>query len=469
MIVGGQEVDSPQRLEVRNPFDGRVIDTVPLASPEHRERAVQIAQGGLRQMRALPAHERGAILLGVSRLLAEHAEETANLIAMESGKTVPEARVEVARAVQTFLLSAEEARRIHGETVPLEAAPGAEGKFGYYVREPVGVVLAITPFNFPLNLPAHKIGPALAAGCSVIFKPASATPLTGLRLGQMLLECGVPGPAISVLTGSSEVLGDPLVADPRIRKVSFTGSTAVGKHLATIAGLKRLTLELGGNSAVVIMADGDLQAAAERIKVGGYAHAGQVCISVQRVFVQRPVLADFLALLEPLVRGLKAGDQLLPDTDVGPLITEQAALETEQRIQQAVSEGAELVCGGQRKGSVITPAILTNVPEANYLYSEEAFAPLVVVGEFQTLEQAIQMVNSSHYGLQAGIYTRSVDTAFEFARRAEVGGVMVNEIPSFRADLMPYGGVKDSGLGREGVKYAVQEMTELKVVVWNLA
>lgn len=469
MIVGGEETGSDEIREVKNPYDGTVIDTVPAATHEHRERAVELALEGLAQMRSMPAHERGALLLRMSQLLEQRGPETAKLIAMESGKTVREAEVEVARAVQTFLLSAEEARRLQGETVPFDAAPGAESKFGYYVREPVGVVLAITPFNFPLNLPAHKIGPALAAGCSVIFKPASATPLTGLRLGQMLLECGLPPAALSVLTGPIEVLGDPLVGDPRIRKVSLTGSDAVGKHVTRVAGLKRLTLELGSNSAVVIMADADLQAAADRIKIGGYAQAGQVCISVQRVFVQRPAFQDFLSLMEPLVRGLKAGDQLLEETDVGPMIEERAAIEAEQRIQDAVNEGAELVCGGGRDGSVLEPAILTNVPEHNYLSCEEAFAPLIVVSEFQTLEQAIAKVNASRFGLQAGIYTRDLDTAFEFTRRAEVGGVMVNEVPTFRADLMPYGGVKDSGVGREGVKYAIDEVTELKVVVWNLA
>ncbi len=468
MIVAGQAVDRAERIAVRNPFDGSVIDTVPAATPDDREAAVQAAVEGCRTMRELPAHQRSTILARVAQRLEEHAAELARLIAGESGKTLREAAVEASRAVQTFSLSAAVARDITGETVPFDAAPGAERKIGFYLREPVGIVLAITPFNFPLNLPAHKIGPAIAAGCPVIFKPASATPLTGLRLGELLLDAGLPPQALSVLTGRGDAVGDPLAADPRIRKVSFTGSAAVGKHLTTIAGLKRLTLELGSDSAVLVMADADLEAAARRIAAGAYAQAGQVCISVQRVLVQRDAADDFLALFRPLVEGLRVGDQLLDETDVGPMIDDDAARATEARIAEAVQSGARLVCGGQRCGTLVTPAILTDVPRDCFLGCQEAFAPLVVLSVFDTLDEALRELNASAYGLQAGIYTRDVATAWAFVRQARVGGVLVNEVPTFRADLMPYGGVKDSGLGREGVKFAVREMTELKLVAFNL-
>jgi glyceraldehyde-3-phosphate dehydrogenase (NADP+) len=468
MIIAGQRVRGSRRMEVCNPYDGSVTDTVPLATADEREAAVQAAVAARPLMRALPAHERAAVLGRTSGLIEAHANELQRLIALESGKTIREAATEVARAVQTFRLSAAAALDITGETVPFDAAPGAERKMGFYLREPVGVVLAITPFNFPLNLPAHKIAPAIAAGCPVIFKPASATPLTGVRLGELLLEAGLPPQGISVLTGRVDVLGDPLVADERIRKVSFTGSAAVGKHLTTIAGLKRLTLELGSDSAVVVMADADLAAAAKRIVVGAYAQAGQVCISVQRLFVQRDVFDDFLALFQPLVEALRVGDQMLEETDVGPMIDEGAARQTEERLAQAVAGGARVLCGGQRNGTLVTPAILTNVPRDCFFGCEEAFAPLVILRPFDTLDEALAELNASAYGLQAGIYTRDLATAWAFIKGTEVGGVMVNEIPTFRADLMPYGGVKDSGLGREGPKFAVEEMTELKLVAFNL-
>ncbi|MFQ6098805.1 MAG: aldehyde dehydrogenase family protein, partial [Armatimonadota bacterium] len=336
MLIAGEWVDRTDKIEVRNPYDDSLIDTVPKAAAEDLDAAIESAQRGFAAMRTLPAHERADVLLRVSERLKADAEDLARLLAMEVGKTVREGRTEVARASTTFRWASEEAKRIHGETVPFDAAPGAENKVGFYVREPVGLVCAITPFNFPLNLAAHKLAPAFAAGCSVVLKPASVTPLADIRLGEILLN---------ILTGPGDVIGDSLVADERIRKVSFTGSAEVGKRIMKTAGLKKCTMELGSDSAVVLMDDCDLSAACERIKVGGYAVAGQVCISTQRVLVHERIYDEFLQTMLPLVEGLKAGDQLVESTDVGPMVTEQAAALTEQRIAEAVARGARVLCG----------------------------------------------------------------------------------------------------------------------------
>jgi len=468
MLIGGKWVEGEGHTEVLNPFDDSLIDTAPKASPQQVEEAVQSAERGFEVMRKMPACERSAILSRAAQLLTEHNDELGRLLAQEVGKTLNEGRTEAGRAAETFTLAAEEAKRIHGETVPYDAAAHGTNKMGFYIRVPIGIVCAITPFNFPLNLAAHKVGPAIAAGCSMILKPASLTPLSDLRMGELLLEAGLPPEGINVVTGSGEIVGEALVADERIRKVSFTGSAEVGKRIMATAGLKKCTMELGSNSAVVIMDDADLSGAADRIKVGGYAVAGQVCISTQRVVVHEAVFDEFMAELLPRVQGLKAGDQLDEATDVGPMNTRDIAAETEAQIREAVDGGAKLLCGGERDGAVVQPAILLDVPNDCFLGCSEAFAPLVSVTKFATLEDAIGIVNDSTYGLQAGIYTENIGNAFAFIKEAEVGGVMVNEVPTFRVDGMPYGGVKDSGLGREGPRYAIEDMTEIRVVAFNL-
>jgi glyceraldehyde-3-phosphate dehydrogenase (NADP+) len=468
MLIAGNWVESDGRIEVLNPFDDSVVDTVPQASAEQVEEAIQSAERGFEVMRKMPACERSDILNRTAELIREHNDELGTLLAQEVGKTLAEGRTEASRAAETFTLSAEEAKRIHGETVPYDAAAHGTNKMGFYIRVPIGIVCAITPFNFPLNLAAHKVGPAIAAGCSMILKPASVTPLADLRMGELLLEAGLPPEAINIVTGSGETVGEALVADERIRKVSFTGSAEVGKRIMRIAGLKKCTMELGSNSAVVIMDDADLSAAADRIKAGGYAVAGQVCISTQRVLVRDGVFDDFMAEQLPLVQALAAGDQLDEATNVGPMITRKIAGETEAQIQQAVDGGAKLLCGGERDGAVVQPAVLLDVPKDSFLGCSEAFAPLICVDRVSDIDEAIRLVNDSPYGLQAGIYTQNINNAFTFIKEAQVGGVMVNEVPTFRVDGMPYGGVKDSGLGREGPRFAIEDMTEIRVVAFNL-
>lgn len=468
MLIAGEWVGKSERIEVRHPYDGSLVDTVPAGDTGDIDRAILAAREGFAEMQRLPSHERSAILARCAGLLCERREDFAVTIAREVGKTIREARLEVGRAIQTFTLAAEEAKRIHGETIPLDSAPGSERKIGFYLRTPVGLIAAITPFNFPLNLVAHKVAPALAAGNAVVLKPATATPLSALRMAELLLQSGLPKKALNVVTGVGGAIGNALVTDPRIRMVTFTGSLEVGRQIAASAGLKKMTMELGSNSAVIVMDGADLAQAAARIAVGGYTLAGQVCISVQRVFVQEAVFESFLKELSSRVTSLKVGDPLDEATDMGPMISEGAAVKAEEWIQEAVDRGGRAAIRGSRKGSILQPAILTHVPRRCKIWSEEAFAPLVMVNPFATIDQAIEMVNDSKYGLQAGIFTRDLSTAFEAVKGLEVGGVIVNDVPTYRADLMPYGGVKDSGLGREGVRFAVEEMTELKMVAINL-
>ncbi|MGQ9631849.1 MAG: aldehyde dehydrogenase family protein [bacterium] len=468
MLIGGEWVDRDEVIEVRNPFDGSLIDAVPRANEDDVERAIQSAVRGFEIMRDLPAHQRSRILSKTAELIRERSEEFAVMIAKEVGKTIREARGEVSRAVQTFTLAAEEAKRICGETVPFDAAIGGERKMGFYIRVPVGVVLGITPFNFPLNLAAHKVAPALACGNSVILKPSSVTPLTDLMLGEVMLEAGLPGESLNIITGPGSSIGDLLISDPRIRMVTFTGSSEVGVEIMRKAGLKRTAMELGSNSAVIVMDDADLPSAASRILVGGYAVAGQVCISVQRVIVHERVYKDFLDELVPLVKGLKVGNQLDEATDMGPMISEDSAKRAEQWIGEAVEAGARGLLDAKRDGALLTPTVLIDVSTDMKVFREEAFAPFVVVMPCEDLDEGIRLVNDSKYGLQAGICTRDIGRAFEASKRIEAGGVMINDVPAFRVDLMPYGGMKESGIGREGPKYAVEEMTEMKLVCFNL-
>ncbi|MFQ5906756.1 MAG: aldehyde dehydrogenase family protein [bacterium] len=464
MLIAGQWIDKKEKIEVLNPYDGSVVDTVPSGCSRDLDEAIASAQSGLKEMSSLSAFDRYRILRRAAEIVEERADQIATTMAREVGKTIREARGEVSRAVETITLSSEEAKRIYGETIPFDAAPGGQTKMGFAIRVPVGVVAAISPFNFPLNLVCHKVGPALAAANSVVLKPASATPLSALLLAESLLEAGLPPNCLNVITGSGGTVGMSLVRDGRVRKVSFTGSLEVGREIAAEAGLKKLTMELGSNSCCIVMNDANLEKAAERIRVGGYALAGQVCVSVQRVLVQEDVFESFLAMLKRHVQSIRTGNPLDDSTDMGPMIDEQSAARAEEWVSEAQSKGAGLVAGGERTGTMLQPTILKNVPRGCRVWFKEAFAPVVAVNPFKTLEQAIEVANDSEYGLQAGIFTKDIGSALEAARRIEVGGVMINEIPTYRADLMPYGGVKGSGLGREGPRYAVKEMTELRVV-----
>lgn len=464
MLIAGREATAPGAIPVRNPLDGSIVGTVPEATAEHVERALASAVEGARLMERLSRFERAAILARASAALEERTDELARLLSLEVGKTIREARGEVRRAVQTFAVASEEARRVAGEIVPFDGAPTGRDRFGFYLRVPVGIVVAITPFNFPLNLAAHKVAPAIAAGNAVVLKPASATPLTDVELGKILVESGLPGEAISVLTGSGASVGNPLVCDPRPRMVTFTGSADVGRAIAARAGLKKLAMELGSNSAVVICESADVDAAAERSVMGAFALAGQVCISVQRVLVQETVFDEFLEKARAAAARLVVGDQLEESTDVGPMIDEENAERAVAWIDEAAGMGARVVCGGGRRGTLVDPAILTHVSDAARLWKDEAFAPVMAVRSFCSLDEAIGVVNASRYGLQAGVYSERLDEALRAAHELRCGGVMINDVPTFRVDLMPYGGEKDSGLGREGPRYAVEEMTEIRVV-----
>jgi acyl-CoA reductase-like NAD-dependent aldehyde dehydrogenase len=466
MWIGGQPVRTASPQDVLVPFDGSVAGTIYQASPEQVDAAIEAARQAFPAMRALTRHERSSILYKAHHLLAERHETMARAISSESGKPIREARGEVDRGLFTLLFSAEEAHRLHGDEVPMDAHPGARGKTGMTIREPLGVIAAITPFNFPLNLSLHKIGPAIAAGNTVVHKPASSTPISALLLAEIFRDAGLPPGALNVVTGPGGTIGDALTFDPRIAMVTFTGSPEVGQRIRNLAGMKRVTLELGSNSAVIIEPDADLDKAVPKCVAGAFAHSGQVCISVQRIYAHEAIRDEFAARMAEATMKLRIGHPKEESTDVSSLITETEAKRVETWIEEAQADGAKLIAGGARHGATLDPAILTDVPASANLNVKEAFGPVVSVNSYKTLDEAIAMVNASEYGLQAGMYTRDLEKAFRTAREVHVGGFHINEIPAFRVDQMPYGGVKLSGTGREGPRYAIEEMTELKLITW---
>jgi len=467
MLIGGEWVEGENYFEVRNPFTSEVLALVPEASLGDVKNAVTAAQRAFETGR-LPSYMRSEILESACRLIAGKKEEFARTITLESGKPIKTARKEVERAIQTFKFAAEEAKRVGGEIVPMDAAQGYEKHFGFYIREPLGVVAALTPFNFPLNLVAHKVAPAMAAGNAVVLKPASATPLSALKLGETLLEAGMPAGLLNIVTGRGSTIGEALVSNEGVSMVTFTGSPPVGRRIKQLAGMAKVTLELGSNSATIIDESANLEAAVPRCVTGAFSFSGQVCISIQRLYVHNDIFERFLAEFIPQVRELKIGDPLSEETDIGPMINEEAAMRAQAWVQEAEKEGAKVITGGGRKGRILEPTVLADVKPEMKIMCLEAFAPVVSVVKFEKFEEAIEMVNSSIYGLQAGVYTQNIANAFRAIRELKVGGVMINEIPTFRADHMPYGGVKESGTGREGVKYAVEEMTSIKMVSFNL-
>lgn len=468
IFLEGKWVDKPKKIEVRNPYDNSVFDTVPRADADDVEKALAFAERGAKVMAKLPGYERWKILRKAADLMAARNEEIGELISKEEGKIIAEGRGEASRAVETIMGSAEEAKRLHGETVPLDGDPGGTKKLGFTLRVPCGVVAAISPFNFPLNLVCHKVGPALAAGNSVILKPASDTPLSGVKLVEILLEAGLPPEGIQVITGSGGDIGDGIVADQRVRKITFTGSVEIGERICRTAGIKKVTMELGSNCPLIIMPDADLDKVAAAVAMTGYANAGQVCISTQRVLTSGQVYSDFLSALKPKVEGLVTGNQLDEKTKVGPMVKESEAMRVEQWINEAVAGGARLVAGGGRQGTIYVPAVVADVKPEMRISREELFGPAVAVTPFKTIDEAIALANDSTFGLGAGIFTENVEWAMKFAREAEAGNLHINWGPQWRADLMPYGGLKNSGFGKEGPRYAVEEMTELKMVVFHL-
>ena len=467
MYIAGQWTEAQDTIEVLNPFDGSLVDTVPHAGPKEVDQALESATRGARIMAELPAYERYSTLMKTAGLLREKQEDFARLISRESGKALWESRFEVVRAAETVELSAEEAKRIRGETIPLDAASGGQGKFGFTLRVPCGVVVAISPFNFPLNLLCHKVGPALAAGNAVIAKPPTDTPLTALRFTELLLEAGLPPEGIQCVTGPGGSVGEQLCADPRVRKISFTGSPSVGERICQVAGIKKVTMELGSNSPLIIMPDADLEQVARATAATGYALAGQVCISTQRVLVNDQVYEDFLDLLRPEVEAIVTGNPLEEQTKMGPMIRESDAIRVEGWINEALSSGARLITGGSRHGNLVSPTVVADVDAKQRISCDELFGPAVAVTRFKDIDQAIALANDSKYGLSAGIFTRNLDWAMKFVREVHSGNLMVNWGPQWRVDLMPYGGLKQSGFGKEGPRYAVEEMTELKMVVFH--
>ncbi len=469
MYVAGQWIDKDDKIEVRNSYDGSVIDTVPRADRADIERALQSAERGARAMAKLSSYERWKILHRAADLLSARAEELGTLISKEEGKILAEGRVEALRAVDTIMESAEEAKRVHGETVALDGASHGKGKFGVTIRVPCGVVVAISPFNFPLNLVCHKVGPAIAGGNAVIVKPATDTPLSALRLTEILLEAGLPPEGINALTGSGGEVGDWLVADRRVRKITFTGSRDVGEHICRTAGIKRVTMELGSNAPVIVMPDADMEKVAVAVASTGYANAGQVCISTQRVLAASGVYEDFLDALRPKVAALKVGNQLDPTVHVGPMIREKEAVRVDEWVKEAVASGARVVTGGTRQGAMYAPTVVADVKPQMRISCDELFGPAVAVTPFTDIDEAIALANDTNYGLAAGIFTENLEWAWKFAREVQSGNLHINWGPQWRADRMPYGGLKESGFGKEGPAYAIEEMTELKMVIFHLA
>jgi acyl-CoA reductase-like NAD-dependent aldehyde dehydrogenase len=462
--------ESSELNEVKSPFSGEVIAAVAQADEKAIKLAITQAHETFHSvMKKMPAHKRSQILANAAKLLSEQLEDFARTIALEGGKPIKDARIEVSRAVMTFTIASEEALRLDGEQIAMDRQPGNEGRIGMVMREPIGVIGAITPFNFPLNLVAHKLAPAIASGCTIVLKPASQTPVSSLKLAEVLAQAGLPEGAL-VLTPCRGSKGIHLVSDPRIAMITFTGSQEVGWNLRSqIAPGTRIILELGGNAGLVVHGDADLTLAAKAAARGGYVNAGQTCISVQRVYVQESAYDKFLTTFVDLVKNLRCGDPLDESVDVGPMIDTGSVDKTVEWIDEAVKGGAKLLAGGKKQGNnVLEPTVLSETAPNLSVVCQEVFGPVVAVMKYKDIDEAIKLMNDSRYGLQAGVFTQNLEVAFKAARQIDAGGVMVNDAPTFRADHMPYGGRKESGVGLEGVKYAIAEMTQPKFICLNL-
>lgn len=466
MFTKGKRVTKDKKVEVINPYNDKVVQSLGMSEGKDVEDAITTAHKGFKILKRMPAGERTQILERTSDIIKKRKDDFGRAIALESGKTINEARGEVDRAANTMKLSALAAMKLTGETVRFDLA-GPSKKMGFFIRVPLGIVLAVTPFNFPLNLSCHKIGPAIAAGNSVIHKPATKTPASGVMLAEALIEAGLPVEGISVLIGSGSTIGMALIKHPDVKKISFTGSLEVGEIITANCGMKRVTMELGSNSAVIVFKDAPIDLVAKKVRKGGYTLAGQVCISIQRVYVEEDIADDFLTALSDEVKQIKFGNQLLPDTEMGPMINHDALDKAQKFCEDAVQHNGTVITGGKREGNIFTPTIVTGVSEESLVIQEEAFAPIVAVNKFRTVDEAIQKVNNTKYGLQAGLFTRDITKALECARAIDAGGVLINEMPTFRVDNMPYGGTKGSGIGREGPDFAIKEMTEEKLIVFD--
>src|SRR5579862_5634524 len=466
-FLDGRWQEDGDLIEIHAPYDGSLIARVVQGRHAHAEAAIAAAVKAFGTTRRLPAFERQRVLRQISSFMSQRKDEFARTLAQEAGKPIKAARIEVERSIFTFNIAAEESTRIYGEYLPLDTQEFTAGRWGILRRFPLGPIAGITPFNFPLNLVAHKVAPAIAAGCSMVLKPAPQTPLCSLLLAECVQQAGWPDGGLNVLPLSNDDAG-LLVTDDRIKLISFTGSVPVGWGIKRRAGKKKVVLELGGNAAVIVHNDADLEYAAERCVSGGFGYAGQTCISVQRILVEHSVYGKFTDIFVDGVKKLKSGDPLDESTDVGPLIRESDAVRTVSWIDEAVRGGARLLCGGGRKNLIVEPTVLTGTKPDMKVNCQEIFGPVVTVEPYKNFDDAVRQVNHSAYGMQAGIFTRDAKLLFQAYDDLEVGGVIAGDIPSFRIDHMPYGGVKDSGLGREGLRYAIEEMTEPKLLVMNL-
>ncbi|GGC85253.1 aldehyde dehydrogenase [Thalassobacillus devorans] len=466
MWIDDEQVTSDEKVDVLNKYTQEVFATIPEATHNQVDKAVKAAKKS--QEVEFSPYERYEVLRKVAELLEERVDDFAEVMTQEVGKTLKECKGEVTRSVQTLLISAEEAKRIHGEGVPVESAPGSENRMAFTIRVPVGVVAAITPFNVPLNLVCHKIGPAIAAGNSVILKPGEKTPVVALKLAELFREAGLLKNRLQVVTGWGHTVGEYMLDHQGIDMYTFTGSKKVGEQIKKKAGMRKVSLELGNNSATIIHDDADLNKASDLVAARGYNNAGQVCISVQRVYVHESKYNEFSSLLKEKVDALNLGDPFDEQTDVGPMISEEAAKTVKEWVDEAVSEGAELITGGEQNGALFKPTLLGYVTPNMRVCREEVFGPVVSLIPYSNFDEVLDQVNDSEYGLQAGLFTTNLNLAMKAARKIEVGGLIINDTSAYRVDQMPYGGVKSSGNGKEGPKYAIEEMTEERLVVFNL-
>lgn len=468
MYIGGKPRQTPQVRDVVDPGTNTVVASVSLGHRDDALEAVRVAEKGAVTAAHMPAHEKMRILRDCSELVLKESEGLADLITQESSKTIREARKEVMRCIDTLRLSAEEARRIAGEVIRFDQAEGSESRIGYWDRGPVGIVTAITPFNDPLNLVAHKVGPAIAGGNAVILKPSNETPLSALRFAHLLYEAGLPGDMLSVITGDARDIGETIISHPAVRMVSFTGGLKTGLTITRQAGLKKLSMELGSNSPVIILSDADLERAVEATVTGTFWAAGQNCLGVQRIFVENRVYDEVKERLVARTEMIRTGDKRLETTDMGPLINEREVLRVESWVQDVINRGGQILTGGYRDGNFYAPTLLDRVPHGAVVLEEEVFGPVACLIPVPNLTSAIAQANNVNYGLQAGVFTRDIQQAFTAVRELQVGGVMINDSSDYRIDAMPFGGVKGSGIGREGVRFTVESMTEPKVVCINL-
>lgn len=466
MIIDGEHVGGDNSFSVRNPFNGEEVDTVPIAGRDDVLRALEAAHSARGAMSDLSARIISESLHDVADELRAEMDELARLITLESGKPIRFSRDEVKRSVETARLCAEEARRLYGESIPMDAGIGGKGLIGFTVRLPLGVVAAITPFNYPLNLAIHKVGPALAAGNTTVLKPSLEAPLSALRLCEILNE-HFPRGAVNAVTGRGREVGDLIIDSPLVDKITFTGSVEVGRYISSRASMKKVTLELGGNDPLIVMDDADIDSAVEAAVRGSYLYSGQVCIAVKRMIVHKDVADEFADKLVDKTRRLRSGDPLDPKTDIGPLINEEAAIEVERRIEDAIEDGAELLHGGSRSGNFVEPTVLDHVRPEMEVVAEETFGPVSPIIRFDDADEALRIANGTCYALQAGVFTENIGTALRMASEIEAGTVLVNKQSTFRVDHMPFGGFKCSGMGKEGVKYAIEDMTRTKLVVLN--